>query len=176
MPDAAADLLRLVRDGELGGWRGLPATLTLAELTSTFPRDSDWSGTAQLGGRHRQTTWLWAVAPGTGQQLRVWFDADRVVLVDFACAGTVSNRPDDLAALLGEAPAALDTWLGTLPLPESELVFARHGLAAFVNRETQSIWHLALFCPQSLHDYTDNFRIDMQVRRHQPRPSADPGS
>jgi hypothetical protein len=81
-----------------------------------------------------------------------------------------------LAGLLAEVPTSLDAWLGTLPMPESELVFPRHGLAAFVNRETQSIWHLALFPPQTLDEYVDNLRIDMRVRRHQPRHPMSPSS
>ena len=176
MVDVAADLLRLVRDGDLGGWQGLPSNLSLAELTSTFRRDSDWSGTAQLGRGHWKTNYLWALVPGSNQKLRAWFDTNPVVLVDFACAGTVDTRPDDLAAIFAEEPTSLDAWLGTLPMPESELVFPRHGLAAFVNRETQSIWHLALFPPQTLREYVDNLRIDMRIRRHQPRHSMGPSS
>lgn len=176
MTDVAADLLRLVRYGDLSGWHGLTSCLLVTELTSTFRRESDWSGTAQLGRRHRETNYLWALVPDSNQSLRVWFETDRVILVDFAGAATVPIRPGDLAGIFAEAPTALDTWLGTLPMPKSEFVFPRHGLAVFVNRETQSIWHLALFPTLTLGEYIDNLRIDMQVRRHQPRHSGGPSA
>jgi hypothetical protein len=171
----SAELLRLVCTGDLHGWQGL-SDLSLAEFTSAFPRDSDWSSTAQLGRRHREANYLWALVPGLDEKLRVWFEMDRVILLDLACSGTFRSRPDHLAGLLIEVPTALDAWRGTLPMPESELVFPQHGLAAFVNRETQSIWHLALFLPQTLDEYVDNLRVDMRVRRRQPRHPMSPSS
>lgn len=170
-----AELLRLICAGDLRGWQGLSA-LSVPDLTSAFPRDSDWSGTAQLGRCQREANYLWAVVPGADQKLRVWFEMDSVILLDLTCSGTLRTRPDHLAGLLAEVPIALDTWLGTLPMPESELVFPQHGLAAFVNRETQSIWHLALFRAQTLDEYVANLRIDMRVRRHQPRHPISPSS
>jgi hypothetical protein len=175
MSCVSAELLRLVCAGDLRGWQGL-SDLSLAELTSAFPRDSDWSSTAQLGRRHREANYLWVLVPGSDQKLRIWLEMDRVILLDLACSGTLRTLPDHLAGLLAEVPTSLDAWLGTLPVPESELVFPRHGLAAFVNRETQSIWHLALFPPQTLDEYVDNLRIDMRVRRHQPRHPMSPSS
>jgi hypothetical protein len=175
MTSVSAEPLRLVCAGDLRGWQGLSGC-SLAELTGAFPRDSDWSGRDQLGRHHRETNYLWAIVPGTDERLRVWFESDRVILLDLALAGIRGTRPDQLAGLLAEVPSALDTWLGTLPMAESELVFPRHGLAAFINRETQSIWHLALFPPQTLGDYVDNLRIDMRVRRHQARHPTSPGS
>ena len=168
MPHVPDELLRLISAGDLRGWNGLP-DLSVADLTSAFPRDSDWSGTAHLGRCQKETHYLWAIVPGSDHKLRVWFEVDRVILLDLACSGTLRTRPDDLAALLAEAPTALDTWLGTLPMPQSQLVFPRKGLAAFVNRETQSIWHLALLRPQTLEEYVDNLQIDMRVRRHPPK-------
>jgi hypothetical protein len=53
-------------------------------------------------------------------------------------------------------------------MPESELVFPDHGLAAFISRETESIWHLPLFPPLTLEVYEDDLRIDMKTRQHQP--------
>ena len=50
-------------------------------------------------------------------------------------------------------------------MPESELVFPAHGLGAFISRETDSIWHLALFPPLRLEAYLDDLRIDMKTRR-----------
>ena len=175
MSDVPDKLLRLISAGELRGWEGL-SDLSLADLTSAFPRDSDWSGTAHLGRRQRETHYLWSLVPGSDQKLRVWFEIDRVILIDLACPGTIRTRPDDLAGLLAEVPTALDTWLGTLPMPQSQLVFPRKGLAAFVNRETQSIWHLALLRPQTLDEYVDNLQIDMRVRRHRPKHPMKPRS
>jgi hypothetical protein len=162
----SVESLRRVCAGNLHDWQGLSGC-TLTELSDAFPRDSDWSGRAQLGRNYKETNYLWAIMPGTDERLRVWFESDRVILVDMECSGFPDIDPARLVGQFAEVPTALDTWLGTLPMPESELVFPRHGLAAFVNRETQSIWHLALFAPQSLGDYVDNLRIDTRVRRHQ---------
>src|SRR3954452_13209354 len=140
MARLTAESLRRACVGDLCGWHELPSDLSLAEYMTTCPRDSDWSGTAQLGRHHRETNYLWACVPGAEQKLRVWFEANHVILLDVACAGPVGSRLDYLPERLGEPPTALDAWLGTVPMPESELVFPRHGVAAFVNRETQQIW------------------------------------
>lgn len=158
MSASAAALQGPVRSGDVSGWTGL-ADLSVTGLTRAFPRDSDWTGTVQLGRNHRQTDYLWACVPDTDRKLRVWFEAERVVLIDFDCTAAFE------AGVVAEEPAELDTWLGTLPMPGSELVFPRHGLAAFVNRETHRLWHLALFRPQSLKSYVDNLRLDRKVRR-----------
>lgn len=143
---------------------GLPAGLLVAQVAKVFPRDSDWSGTALLGRRYREANYLWVDIPGPEGKLRVWFDGERVILLDLACSH-LKVRPDQLAGLFNEMPASLDTWRGTLPMPESELVFTAHGLAAFISRETDSIWHLALFPPLTLEAYQDDLRIDMKTRR-----------
>jgi hypothetical protein len=167
MTTSAVDLLNPIVSGDLRNWRGLPSGLTIAGLTSAFPRDSDWAGTEQLGGLHRETHYLWVHFPAADGKLRSWFDSERVIQLDLAYSGVQTSR-NELAELLDETPVALDTWQGTLHMPESELVFATHGLAAFLNRETGLIWHLALFAPVSLEEYVDDLRIDMQTRRHQP--------
>jgi hypothetical protein len=167
MTDSAADILRPITTGDLRGWRGLPGDLSLARLLSAFPRDSGWSGAAQLGTLHREASYLWVDIPGPERKMRVWFDDERVLLLDVACSW-LQVRPDQLTGLFAEPPVALDTWQGTLPMPGSELVFPGHGIAAFVNREMATIWHLALFRPVALEVYEDKLRIDMQARRHPP--------
>lgn len=168
MAGSAADILRPIIVGDLRGWRGLPADLSLAQLTKAFSRDSDWSGSAQLGRRHREAGYLWVDIPEPNAKLRVWFDGERIILLDLACSW-IRVTPHQLTSLLAEPPAFLDTWQGTLPMPKSELVFPEHGLSAFINRATNSIWHLALFPPVTLETYKDDLRINMETRRHQPR-------
>jgi hypothetical protein len=163
--ESIAKRLRSVIAGDLRGWRGLPADLTLSQLTVAFPRDSDWSGTAQLGRRHRPADYLWVDIPTPDGKLRVWCEGDRVVELDVAVSG-VQMPADHVARALDEDPVALDTWQATLPMLESELVFPAHGLAVFVDRELESIWHLALFPPVALDAYLDELRIDLHTRRH----------
>lgn len=165
--EAYATLRRLIFAGNLRGWKGL-STLYLSDLTSTFPRDSDWTGTAQLGRSQTEAKYFWASVPGADEKLRVWFIKDSVILLDIACSRTFHTRPDDLASLLPEVPISLDTWRGTLSMPQSELVFPQHGLVAHIHREKRSIWHLALFQPQTLKDYVDNLRIDLRLGPHPP--------
>lgn len=160
------DLLRPITAGDLHGWRGLPSDLKLPQLTADFPPDSDWHGAAQLGRSHREASYLWVNLPGPDSKLRVWFDGERVILLDLECSG-IRAQPDQLTSLFAEKPELLDTWRGVLPMQKSEMVFAKHGLAAFVNHDTKSIWHLALFAPITLTTYLDDLRIDMQTRRRQ---------
>jgi hypothetical protein len=167
MAGSAADLLRPITDEDLRGWQGLPSDLAVAHLTSVFPRDSDWTGAAQLGRRHREASYLWVDIPGPDGKLRIWFVDDRVIMLDLACSG-IKVHTSQLAGLFSEVPAALDTWQGTLAMPESELVFPAHGLAAFINRETDVIWHLALFTAVSLETYENDLRLSMKRRRFQP--------
>jgi hypothetical protein len=163
---SAADLLRPITSGELRAWQGLPSDLSLADLKSAFTRDSDWSGSEQLGRRHREASYAWVDIPGLDGKLRVWCDGDRVILLDLPCSG-LTIRSNELTELFAETPALLDTWQGTLPMAESELVFPKHGIAVFINRETDSIWQLALFPPATLETYEDDLRINMKTRRHQ---------
>lgn len=158
----------MLAGGDLMGWRGLPADLTLAEVVSFFPRDSDWSGTAQLGRRHHETAYLWVNIPSFDGKLRVWFEGERVVLLDLECS-TPQLRFDQLKNVFTGSPAYLDTWAGTVPMLRSELVFSRQGIAAFTNSESNSIWHLAFFPSVSLDTYVNDLRIDMKVSRHQRR-------
>jgi hypothetical protein len=166
MTGSVGDLLRPITCGDLRGWQGLPSDLTLSELTSALPPDSKWSGRAQLGKRHVQASYQWVRVPGSDTRFRAWFDAERVLLLDVA-SPPIAVRPNQLADVIGEEPASLDTWQGTLPMPASELVFPVHGIAVFVNRETEAVWHVALFPPLTLQSYTDDLRIDMQTHRHQ---------
>jgi hypothetical protein len=168
MTGPVGDLLDPVARGDLRGWPGLPGGLTLAELTSAYPADSDWAGSAQLGRRHRQASYRWVRFSGQQVLCRAWSDGEQVILLDLADP-PVTAGPAELAGLVGEPGTALDTWQGTLPMPESELVFPCHGLAVFVNRDTGAAWHLALFSPTTLPGYEDDLRIDLRARRHQQR-------
>jgi hypothetical protein len=167
MTGPIGDLLRPITRGDLRGWQGLTLDLTLSELTSAFPPDSDWSGSAQLGRHHRAASYKWIRFPGADTRARAWFISDRVVLVDIANP-PVTVHPNELTDIFAEPEEPLDTWQGTLPMPASELVFPRHGIAVFINRDTGAIWHLALFHPVTLECYEDDIRIDLQTRRHQP--------
>jgi hypothetical protein len=168
MTGPIGDLLCPITRGDLRGWQGLAPDLTLAGLTSAFPPDSDWSGSAQLGRHHRQASYRWIRVPGTGTTCRAWFVGERVILLDIANP-SVTVHLDELTDIFGEPEASLDTWQGTLPMPAAELVFPSHGIAVFVNRDTETIWHLALFPPLTLESYEDDLRIGLQTRRHQPR-------
>ena len=175
MTSVSATQLRQACAGNLHGWCGL-RDLSLTDAFLLFPRDSDWSGNAQLGRRHQAMTYVWCRVPGSDRSLRIWSATDRVALIDMAWTVAVDSDADHLAGLLGEVPIALDTWQGPLPLAKAEHVFAQHGLAVWINPETRLIWHLALFAPQSLEDYLNNLRIDMQVSRHPAVQGQNPDS
>jgi hypothetical protein len=165
MSQPIAKLLAPITRGDLRGWHGLEPDLTVPQLTSAFPPDSDWSGSAQLGRQHREANYRWIRFPGADAQCRAWSIGERVVLLDIANP-SVAIHPDQLSEIFGEPETSLDTWQGTLPMPASELVYASLGIAVFVNRDTRAIWHLALFPPVTLNMYQDVLRIDLRTRRH----------
>jgi hypothetical protein len=167
MTKPIGDLLRPIIGGDLRSWQGLAPDLTFSELTSACPPDSDWSGSAQLGRHHRQASYQWIRFPGPDTECRAWFIGERVILLDIANP-SITVHPNQLTDIFGEPEASLDTWQGTLPMPASELVFPSRGIAVFINRDTDAIWHLALFPPLTLKSYEDNRRIDLHTRRHQP--------
>ena len=164
MPELAAETLQRALRGDFRGWRGLPAGLLVFDLLSTFPRDSDWSGAAQLGHSHRETEYFWVKTTAWDTQLRLWRRGDHVVLLDQECS--IPADIEQLTSELGEVPEAFDTWYGTLPMAGSELVFPDHGLAGFVNRETHSLWHVAFFVPTAIETYLSDLQINMETRRH----------
>jgi len=164
MSDPIGDLLRPITRGDLRGWHGLPPDLAVPQLTSAFPPDSDWSGSAHLGRNHREASYRWIRFPGAGGQCRAWFTGEWVILLDIANP-PVTVRPDQLIEIFGEPDASLDAWQATLPMPAAELVYPGLGLAVFVNHDTRTIWHLALFPPVTLDTYQDDLRIDLQTHR-----------
>jgi hypothetical protein len=165
---SAVEILSPIATGDLHCWRGLPAHLNLAGVTAAFPRDSDWSGAGQLGRRHRAASYLWADLADPQRKMRVWFEEDRVVLIDLACSWIHGDR-DRIVGFFGEPAAALDTWQGVVPMPRAELVFPGSGIAVFFSRDLGSIWHLALYSPVALNVYEDDLRLNMETRRHKPR-------
>jgi hypothetical protein len=149
------DLLEPIARGDLRGWQGLAHDLTIRELTSAYPPDSDWSGSAQLGRRHREASYRWIRFPSADAESRAWFVGEQVILLDLANP-SVGAHYDQLTEMFGAPDASLDTWQDTLPMPASETVYARRGIAVFVNLDTGAIWHLALFAPVTLEVYQDD--------------------
>jgi len=164
MAESIEGLFDPITSGDLRGWHGLPRDLSLPRLTSAFPADSDWSGSARLGSNRREANYRWIRFPGAGGQCRAWFTGEWIILLDIANP-PVTVRPDQLTEIFGEPDASLDAWQATLPMSGAELVYPGLGLAVFVNRDTQAIWHLALFPPVTLDTYQDDLRIALQTRR-----------
>jgi hypothetical protein len=145
-------------------WPGLPSNGTLTAVRQYFNNDSDDIGEAALGNDFCQ--YLVVTIPGYGTPVRIWSTNidEKVVLLD---APNPELQPglSSLLDELGEPAAQLDTYWGTLSIPDGEWVYPERGLALFVSERDEKVFHLAVFQPTTLADYEENLRFSLRKRR-----------
>ena len=145
-------------------WRGLVPGTTVDDAAAALDVDRSWTGAGVLGSERRPAAWFAASADGYADGLRVWTVDDRVVLIDareVRLAGGVSS----LLAALGAPAATLDSYLGVLEIPRSELVFPDRGLTVYVNPENRALLRIAVYAPATLDLYVRDLRLDLQQVR-----------
>ncbi len=145
-------------------WRGLPADGSLEDIRRYFPAADQGIGQATLGQEKRN--FLVLPVAGYDGPVRAWFipDSEEVLLLD----GAYPELAPDLAALLaslGEPALKLDSYWGTLAVPQGEWVYPDRGLTLFLSDEGHAVYHLAVFTPVSAADYQENLRLSLRKRR-----------
>ena len=150
------------RAGDLTGWRGLPADLTLTEVLAGADDDSRGHGLA--GEPPVARTWHALPSARYEGGLLAWTDGDRVVLLEGEApvddAGEPVPAPD-----LGPPDDLLDTPLGRLWLEGGEQVHAARGLALRVNPANGLLLGVLGFAPTTPADYRERLRPHREPRR-----------
>lgn len=145
-------------------WRGVVPGTTVDDVAAMLDVDRSWTGGGALGSERRPAGWLAAGAAGYADGLRVWIVDDHVVLIDAREVELAGSVPSLLAAL-GAPAATLDSYLGVLEIPRSELVFPDRGLTVYVNPENRALLRLAVYAPTTLDAYVRGLRLDLQQVR-----------
>jgi hypothetical protein len=153
--------IQALAERDFSRWSGLPDDGSLIDLTSRFSKQGEWSGVGELG--ERDAEYLWIDVAGYKNPLRVWYEGDRVLVIDVE--NPEIKNPGKLLVQLGQPEAQLNTWQSLVPRHSGEWVYAKRGLALFLDPSTRLIFHLAVFPPTTLADYQKNLRINLRMVR-----------
>jgi hypothetical protein len=159
MSGCAAALEGLLADG-VGAWQGLPAGCHPGEVALA---DADPSpGMADLGLRKA----FFRSGTLAGAPAQLWTTTDEQEILMLAVEAPAFVRTGAAATeRLGAPERRLDSARGTVPLPASEWVYARRGLAVFVDPDGDAVWRATLFRPCTPDEYEAEFRVDLLERR-----------
>jgi hypothetical protein len=149
---------------DLCDWRGLAPETSLADVAALFKVDEETRGRSQLGSERREAIWMSAMVEGYESGMRVWLDADDVLMLDAQYPQLVTDAPTLLHSV-GEPEAKLDAYLGTFLLPGSEWVYPARGLTLYVNPENLVLLRLVVYVATTLDNYRQRLRLDLQMRR-----------
>jgi hypothetical protein len=156
--------------GRLDEWAGLQAGLRLDAFAGYGVR-TDERFTGEIGDPPRRTTWLALDSTVYGAGLRIWVDADDVLLIEgdlpVDADGAPLTAPDP-----GPPDAEFDTVLDTLILDGGERVYAARGLALRVNPGNGLLLGARGFVPTSVEDYRTRLRPVLYPRRRLTRNGA----
>ena len=163
MSACAAALEALLEQGA-DAWRGLPTGCHPGEIPIA---DLDLSpGMADLG--RRKAFFRFGALAGSPVQLWTTTDEQEVLMLavespPFVATGSAAEEQ------LGAPERRLDSARGTVPLPQSEWIYAERGLAVFVDPDADQAWRATLFRTCTPEEYEAEFRVDLLERRL-PRP------
>ena len=163
MSGCATAVQALLEQG-VGVWRGLPAGCDPGEIPIA---DLDPSpGMTDLG--LRKAFFRFGALAGTPAQLWTTADEHEVLMLTVEPPPFVATGGAALEEL-GAPERRLDSARGTVPLPQSEWVYAERGLAVFVDPDGDQVWRATLFRTCTPQEYEAEFRVDLLERRL-PRP------
>jgi hypothetical protein len=140
-------------------WSGLPPHVTLAELAELVPFDGTDRRRGDAGDPAARREWVAAETHVYSGGLRLWLDADtrEVVALEgihpLDSVGEFRAAPD-----LGIPDATFAAVLGSLWLPDAELVYAARGLAMRRNPANGLLLGLVGFAPTDVQDYRTRLR------------------
>jgi len=160
--DNCVTALQPLAGGRLLDFNGLAGDCSLAAVAAEWPPLDDWQGAGFLGERQHARRFQYLTLAGFSQAARVWFDQDRVMLVDLT--DPALDWADVLA--LGDPAARIDTsWKGTA-IPEGEWVYPNRGLSLHVRPATGKCFHLVAFAPTTLKDFLAEYQLifDLTLR------------
>ena len=159
---SCSEAIRILQVGDIAGWRGLPKSCTIPDITQYFPRISPGEGRAGLGRREANFTMV--QADSFDSSIRVWLQDTHVLMLDVE-ALEKSLELSTLLSELGEPGAKLDCYLGTLFFKEAEWVYPDRGLTLFVDTDSQRLVHIVMFPTTTITTYESEFRLNLQTRR-----------
>jgi hypothetical protein len=161
---AATSALRALASADLDGWAGLPPDLTVDDAAAELAVAADVAGVARLGDAGIAVEWLAVESDRYAGGLRVYFDRERVLVVEgldpVTAAGGGLPAPE-----LGEPELALEVLVGALGLDGVEHVHADRGLAVRLGPGGDGLRGVLGFAPTTADDYVDRLRPRQVPRR-----------
>jgi hypothetical protein len=166
MASSRSDTIGVFARRDLVLWYGLPMSTSVDDVADILDVDRSWHGAGFLGSDKRSARWLSAAAPGFEQGIRVWIDDAQVLLLD-APSLTLADGVDIDVLLrgLGKPTAELESYLGTLAIARSELIYPERGLTLYVNPQNAILLRAVAYEPCELDHYVRRLRLDLRVRR-----------
>lgn len=154
--------LHLFAAGRFGAFTGLPEGCGMTAVTALFPA-LEGEGRGPLG--RRSAAFRMVIVGGYTQPVRVWFEGERVLMLD-AEYPPIDQPLPALLAELGEpdariAPAETDA---LDPVVREHWAYCSRGLTLYPNLERGTLWRLTAYPPTTLEDYRASFLLDLQVR------------
>ena len=157
----ATDVLKTLAALELGQWPGLCENILLDDARAIFSIDDQWHGSGRLGSESRRIDWYPVSAEHFPEGLRLWVSDDHIVFID-AVRPELSGGLDELLLALGQPLERLTSYLGTLPIENSEWVYPERGLTLFINPANHRLLRIAVYRPTGLQEYCKFLRLDLQ--------------
>jgi len=149
---------------DLHDWHGLPEHTQIDHARQVFDLDEEWNGSGKLGSARRQAYWYSAACDGFPESLRIWGSGNDVILLD-AASPELPQALEDLLTVLGSPEVKMDSFLGTLPIKESEWVFPGKGITFYINPDNWKLLRIAVYKPIGLSEYKQFFRLDLKKTR-----------
>lgn len=148
-------------------WRGLPEDCAVDALLAAFPGSPEAVGRGRIGNPGRTMSYRRLRYPKQPVPPRLWFDDNRVVLIDIEHP-KLPHAPDVLLDALGVPSGRLDFAFDILQVTGGERVYSDRGITVFYKENTDLIVRISLYAPTiAVSGYKTRYRLNL-ARREQP--------
>jgi hypothetical protein len=153
-----SEVVEMFARQDFAAWRGLPPDCTVGEVLERFAPQDDWIGFAQLGSDFVAASYRYCRVPSYGTPVRIWFIDERVVELEAMDLAKMTDV-QELADVLGQPPARLDSYLGVVLVENGEWVYPERGLAFSTDSSGQHVSRLSVFASTDLEGYRRRLRV-----------------
>ncbi len=144
-------------------WKGLPVSCGYSDFDAAFARLRDEYGQGVLGRAHRQAMYRMHVAEGYAHNLKVWFRAEYIVLIEIRYP-LLPYPSHELLRQLGEPEMKLDYYLDVMRIPTGAWVYPTRGLALFLDAGHTEVMGVALFHACRMTEYLQEVHPDARLQ------------
>ncbi len=156
MAPTCGDVMNALLLRQFNHWEGFPKNCDWTSLTGPLPEDWQLVPKRRLGSKYRDAQMIMLSLEGYIRASLNFVDGQAVLFE--AMEPTLAIEIGDLLEKLGQPDTILDWDFGTLPCPQSELVYANKGITLFLNTEKTKLLHVALYPSVEPKTYEESLR------------------